>query len=567
MSFSSSFGYWTDKLSNGTPLMIDEAGKMAPAPWVPFTRAGCDVGVVAMANMELESTSPDVAQVFGAGSPQAIEAQQHPNEAAGDFEGISVHCAVGSKICAAGFARPDLLPDEPGGYNNFTALYGHQYVAPVIAPNGNVTDIHGKPIPAFPGYDSMTPAVALGYVADMQEAGIPVTYTYIADAHEIIRPVTPSAPARLAMSRKLKAYDAAWAAFFARLGKDGISAQNTLIIVTADEGDHFVGSPPSPPNCDGVTVPCTYAKIGEIDAYLDRLLLIERGVTTPFDLHFDDAPTVYIHGNPGTLDPTTFGLETAMNALVAINPITGNTDRLAVAFGDRAAMQALHMVTADPTRTPSSTLFGNDNYYFLTSSPGNTCDSPIACVSVYPGDAWNHGDLQHEIVTTWLGIVGPGVQPIGVTRRIWSDHTDIRPTLVALAGLRDDYIHDGRLLAEFVTDPALPSAYRMNAAALSQLASGYKQLNAPLGRFDMAAVDTTTDAITKGNLLDYGVVATKLEKVTAVRDALAAEIRQVLEDAEFNDLAVSADRIEHLIDRATAMLQKNGGSARTQARN
>jgi hypothetical protein len=69
--------------------------------------------------------------------------------------------------------------------------------------------------------------------------------------------------------------------------------------VTADENDHFVGGAPSPVNCDGIHVPCTYAQIGEINTFLDRLLLTQRSNTTPFDIHFDDAPTFYIHGNPG----------------------------------------------------------------------------------------------------------------------------------------------------------------------------------------------------------------------------------------------------------------------------
>src|SRR5438552_1212499 len=44
-----SFAYWTAPLfdpagstPDTTPAMINENGKIAPAPWVPFTRAGCD---------------------------------------------------------------------------------------------------------------------------------------------------------------------------------------------------------------------------------------------------------------------------------------------------------------------------------------------------------------------------------------------------------------------------------------------------------------------------------------------------------------------------------------------
>ena len=37
-----------------------------PAPWVPYTRAGCDWGAVATANVELENTGVDIPTVFGA---------------------------------------------------------------------------------------------------------------------------------------------------------------------------------------------------------------------------------------------------------------------------------------------------------------------------------------------------------------------------------------------------------------------------------------------------------------------------------------------------------------------
>jgi len=63
-----SFAYWTDGVfdpstatsSDTAPTMVTPRGKVAPVPWVPFTRAGCDVGSVAAANTILENTGPDV---------------------------------------------------------------------------------------------------------------------------------------------------------------------------------------------------------------------------------------------------------------------------------------------------------------------------------------------------------------------------------------------------------------------------------------------------------------------------------------------------------------------------
>jgi hypothetical protein len=77
--FPSSFFYWTDRVSDikpstndNTPALVTPAGKNVPAPWVPFTRAGCDVGAFSTANIVLERTPFDVQKVFGANSPQAM---------------------------------------------------------------------------------------------------------------------------------------------------------------------------------------------------------------------------------------------------------------------------------------------------------------------------------------------------------------------------------------------------------------------------------------------------------------------------------------------------------------
>ena len=138
-----SFAYWTDpldsfvaNLTDTTPQMIDRQGKTHPGPWVPFTRAGCDVGAFATANIELENIGLDITTVFGANSPEAKEAQSDPSKAVADFEGIAVHCAQGSALCPKTASQLDLLPQEPEGYSGFRALFGNKFVEPQISPQG-----------------------------------------------------------------------------------------------------------------------------------------------------------------------------------------------------------------------------------------------------------------------------------------------------------------------------------------------------------------------------------------------------------------------------------------------
>ena len=564
-----SFAYWTDPLFDPTTSaptdtkfnMLTADGKNAPAPWVPFTRAGCNFGAVATANTILENIRTDIPTVFGAGSPQAQEVATNPGQAFADFVGIGVHCAAGDALCsAANGGEPDLLPDEPGAYNGFNGLFGHVYVAPVVSPNGPLTDLNGAVIQdatghiGFPGFDGMAARVSLSYVAALQEHGVPVTYAYISDAHDN-HPSGPAfGPGSAGYVAALAAYDDAFNKFFTRLAADGITRDNTLFVFTADEGDHFVGGPPSPTNCDGVTVPCTYAQIGELSTNLAGLLATEAGITTPFTVHSDDAPTIYITGNPSRTDAVTRNFEHGLAALTALNPISGNTDTLTQFMADPVEMKLLHMVTADPARTPTVTMFANPDYFLFAGAPN--CNSP--CVVESPGFAWNHGDVQKEITTTWLGMVGPGVRRQGVDRETWSDHTDIRPTILSLTGLLDDYSHDGRVLAEVMRSGSLPSGIRRNPLAFTLLAQAYKQLNAPVGQFGRATLATSTKALAGGDRT-YNRLEDRLASLGSQRDALAAQIIQKLEAAEFSNQPLDWPTTFGLLAQANRLIERAGG--------
>lgn len=564
--FASSFTYWTSPLydrhtvppTDTTYNMLNAQGKNAPAPWVPYTRAGCNFGGVGVANTELENTGVDVSTVFGAKSPEAAEAKANPSLAQTDYVGIAVHCAQNNATCATSKnGKADLLPDEPGGYNGFQALFGHRYVAPQISPNGPLTDLNGHTIqdgngnPGFPGFDGMSASVSLSYVAAMQEHNIPVTYAYLSDAHD-----NPSGnafgPGQAGYVARLKAYDQAFGKFFQRLANDGITAHNTLFVVTADEGDHFVGGTPSPANCNGVTVPCSYSQIGELNTNLTGLLATQKGVTTPFDLHFDSAPMVYLKGNPARNATTTRQFEQDVAALTVTNPLTGKTEKLANYMADPVEMQLLHMITADPQRTPTFTLFAKPDYYVQTGNAD--CTQP--CVTELPAFAWNHGDVAPDINRTWLALVGPGVKHLGVDNTTWADHTDTRPTMMALLGLKDDYIHDGRVLFEVMNDQALPQVVQDNKEFYIRLAQVYKQLNAPLGRLGMTSLYISTQALASRSTNDhtYTTIENQLQRLTQQRNNLATKMIGLLEAAEFGtDTADAQSSQQNLVGQANGL--------------
>jgi hypothetical protein len=109
----SSFAYWTgtyglDAFPNQpySPL-VPAAGqppKTPPAPWVPFTRAGCDVGDTSTANMVLENVNPDLQNVFGANSPEVAQlnadTDSFKDQEVADYLGLAVHCAQNDSFCS-----------------------------------------------------------------------------------------------------------------------------------------------------------------------------------------------------------------------------------------------------------------------------------------------------------------------------------------------------------------------------------------------------------------------------------------------------------------------------------
>ena len=450
-------------------------------------------------------------------------------------------------------------------------------MAPLISPNAPLTDLAGAVIRdgagnvGFPGFDGMSAAVSLAYVAAMQERGVPVTFAYISDAHDDHTPAGAQAfgPGEVGYGAALKAYDDAFARFFERLAAAGIDKSNTLFVFTVDEGDHFVGSKPTPANCNGGSRPCTYSMKGEINANLAGLLATQQGVTTPFTVHSDSAPTIYITGNPARDAAVTRTFGRALGRLTADNPITGNTDTLAVALADPVGMKLLHMVTADPMRTPTLTLFAEPDYFLFAGAPN--CAAPCITVpstSAVPLFAWNHGDISAEIAQTWVGFVGPGVGNQGIEGKLWSDHTDVRPTMLTLLGLRDDYVHDGRVLMEILETQAVPGAMLQHRSTLLKLAAIYKQINAPFGQLGVQSLAVSTAAIKSGGPSGdaiYAGLSSQIQGWTTRRDGLVSEMKAMLNGAAFSGQGIDENRAKDLIADAQGLLDQAASLAASVA--
>jgi hypothetical protein len=608
-----------------------KADTVAPAPWVPYTRAGCNVGEIATVNQELENPTPDIADAFGANSPEVQQLNADPDSfkdpETADYIGLAVHCAKGSAFCAnaeavkygqttpSHTAVPDVLPDEPGGYTGFQALFGHKYIAPqlgggtpdvthdgyqVTNASGNLVDLNGNQIngafltdyPGFPGYDSINASQALAYASDLLESGVQVANIYMSDLHgnEFITGLDGKgepcykAPDALASGSacyiaQAQYYNQAFGTFFQRLAADGITPQNTLFVVSSDEGDHEAGAnvgraiQPTPANCDGATVSgdtvtpdvlCTYpsGSFGELDGNVTGLLAEEEGNTTPFSLEADTAPEFYLTGNPGPDTPTVRTFEHAVAGLTADDPYTGNPDqKVAEYLADPTEEAILHFVDADPARTPTLAMFANPDYY-LQTGPASCDPSGLGgCVAQTGSFAWDHGDYSAEVDTNYAAFVGPGVRHLGLDGPAanhgttssgansgevevyqdhfpgpWVDETDIRPTIMYLTGLRDDYEHDGRVITQILSHPN----HALGAPAVTALGECYKQLNSSVGDFGAYTLNADTNALASTSSGDQEYLRTDqaLRGLEVARDRLAGQIKGELEAAEFRDQSV-----------------------------
>jgi hypothetical protein len=257
-------------------------------------------------------------------------------------------------------------------------------------------------------------------------------------------------------------------------------------------------------------------------------------------------------------------LERAIGGSSALDPIDNAQEPITVNLADETEEHILHMVNSDPNREPTFTLFGNPAFYVegKCTKQGEAqgrepTDGEGPGCPVQEGEfAWNHGDIQPEIANTWQGWVGPGIKKLGETSAVWTDHTDVRPTLMTLLGLSDDYNWDGRAILPMLKLKAAPATLRTakDRAAFEELAAALKQVDAPFGEFGMNTLNADTNAIKSESLEEatYEETDSQLQTCANTRLALVTKILSVLQAAETGTAAVSPTEAKTLTSEADA---------------
>ena len=108
--------------------------------------------------------------------------------------------------------------------------------------------------------------------------------------------------------------------------------------------------------------------------------------------------------------------------------------------------------------------------------------------------------------------------------------------MLYLAGLRDDYLPDGRVISQILRHPG----HALRGAGVSRLGACYKQLNSSVGEFGADTLIASTNAVESATPGDafFTSVNARLLSLEKARDALAGQIKGELNNAAFSGTPV-----------------------------
>ena len=155
------FAYWTDPIVDydtglaSTPVGDSTTNLVGPERARRRRRRGCPTPGRAATSARSRPRTPSSRTrrrtcrwCSARTRADAKEAENPSNagqaKAVADYEGLSVHCALGSAVCAKYHSVADKLPDEPGGYTGYKALFGAKYIDPLLSPSGPVKNLERR---------------------------------------------------------------------------------------------------------------------------------------------------------------------------------------------------------------------------------------------------------------------------------------------------------------------------------------------------------------------------------------------------------------------------------------
>ena len=104
------------------------------------------------------------------------------------------------------------------------------------------------------------------------------------------------------------------------------------------------------------------------------------------------------------------------------------------------------------------------------------------------------------------------------------------------------------MLNEFLENHGNP-----NGVDLTELGSIYKQINAPFGQLSFDVLAASTRALASGSSTDdsaYSAISDRIAALTSDRDALAGQMRDVLNAAAFGGQQPTQQQVDDLTGKA-----------------
>ena len=467
---------------------------VAPAPWVPFTRAGCDVGEIATVNQELENTSPSTSPRCSAptrrrrsSSPPTRTPSRTPRSPTTSAWPCTARRAARSapaprasstgrprrrtrpwRTCCpmSPAATPATRPSSVTGTSRRSWARGTANLThdgyQVTNAAGNLVDLNGNQIngafltnhPGFPGYGQhqrvAVPGLRGRHAGERRPGGATL---HVRPARQRVhhRPDGPGQPCYKAPDAlgsgsacyvaQAQYYNQAFGTFFKRLAADGITREEHAVRGQLRRGrprggrQRRPGDPAHPGQLRrrhghrqhgdpgrGVHLPGRVVR----RAGRERHRAAGRQRTTP------PRSAWRATRRRSSTSPATRGrIRPRCGPSSATSRISPRPTRIPAPprrsrnyLADPTEEAILHIVNADPARTPTLAMFAKPDY-FLSTGPA-TCSG--ACVPQNTGFAWDHGDYAAEIDTNYAGFAGPGVTPPGSGRSVGRARADlVRP--------------------------------------------------------------------------------------------------------------------------------------------
>ena len=113
-------------------------------------------------------------------------------------------------------------------------------------------------------------------------------------------------------------------------------------------------------------------------------------------------------------------------------------------------------------------------------------------------------------------------------------------------------------MVEPLFDWAVPQTLRAHRETLLRLGAVYKQLNASFGQFAMNTLKASTRALASNDAGDatYTSIENAIQDLTAQRNALVAQIRTGLNNAQSSGQALNQQQAKDWIDRAQSLIDQ-----------